>query len=76
MARIIKIFLEIIGWIQIAFGTTIFSCLIAWLVYSKYNTETGKVIAILIISIGFISGSIWATRILMKYGTINWLSRI
>jgi hypothetical protein len=76
MTRLIKIFLEIIGWIQIAFGTTLIACLLAWPVYSMFDTNMGKTIAILVICIGFILGSIWATKILIKRGTINCLSQI
>ena len=43
---------------------------------SKWDNETGKIVAIIIVSIGFIIGAVWATRIWIRYGTIAWLSRI
>ena len=76
MIRILKICLEILGWIQIAFGTTIIAILIAWLVYSQFDNYTGKIISITIICVGFSTGAVWATKILLKHGTINWLSQI
>jgi hypothetical protein len=74
--KFIQIILEIIGWIQIALVTTILSGLIALPIYIKWSTDTGKLIAIAIIGIGFIAGSIWATIIWKKHGTVAWLSRI
>ena len=76
MIRILKICLEIIGWIQIAFGTTMVATLIAWLVYIQFDNYTGKIISLAIICIGFLTGAFWATKILLKHGTINWLSQI
>lgn len=74
--KFFEIILDIIGWLQIAFGVTLLAGLIAFVTYLKWSTETGKIVAIIIISIGFILGAIWATRIWKKYGTIAWLSRI
>ncbi len=64
------------GWIHIAFGTTIIATLIAWLIYIKFDNQPAKIISIAIICIGFIAGAVWATKILLKHGTINWLSQI
>jgi ABC-type transport system involved in cytochrome c biogenesis permease subunit len=50
--------------------------LIALVTYLKWSNEKGKIAALTIISIGFILGAIWATRIWKKHGTIAWLSRI
>lgn len=74
--KLIKIIPEIIGWLQIAIGVTLLAGLIAFLTYLKWSNETGKIVAIIITSIGFIFGVIWATRIWKKYGTVAWLSRI
>lgn len=71
-----KIILEIIGWCQIAFGTTLFFALIAAVLYYAYANETTAIAAIVIIFTGFVIGSVWATRIWIKHGTIEWLSRI
>lgn len=74
--KLIEIILEIIGCLQITFAVTLLSGLIALMTYLKWTTETGKIVYITIVSIGFILGVIWATRIWKKHGTIAWLSRI
>jgi hypothetical protein len=74
--KLIEIILEIIGWFQIALGVTLGAGLIAVIIYIKWNGDTGKIIAIIILSIGFLTGVIWATRIWKKHGTVAWLSRI
>lgn len=74
--KFFEILLEIFGWLQIVVGVTLGAGLIALVTYLKWDNETGKIVAIVIVSIGFILGAVWATRIWMKHGTINWLSRI
>lgn len=71
-----KLILEIIGWCQIAFGTTLFFVLIAAALYYTYTNDTTAITAIVIIIAGFIVGVVWATRIWIKHGTMEWLSRI
>ncbi len=74
--KIIQFILEIFGWLFIVFGTTAASALIGFLIYIKWETGIGKMLSLLIISIGFIIGAVWATRIWRKYGTVEWLSGI
>ena len=74
--RFVEILLEIFGWLQIVAGVTLAAGLIAFVIYLKWDNETGKIIALIIVAIGFLSGTIRATRIWIKYGTIAWLSRI
>jgi hypothetical protein len=74
--KLIKLFLEIMGWLQIALGTTLGFSLIAFRMYYCWPTQIIKTISIIIILIGFITGSVWATRIWKKYGTVEWLSGI
>jgi hypothetical protein len=74
--KLIEIILEIIGWLQIAIGVTLIAGLIALVTYLIWSNKTGIIVAIIIVSIGFILGAIGATRIWKKYGTIAWLSRI
>lgn len=74
--KLFEILLEIFGWIQIVLGVTLAAGLIAFFIYLKWNNGTGKSVAIIIVSIGFILGAVWATRIWIKHGTIAWLSRI
>lgn len=74
--KLIKLILEIIGWLQIALGTTIGTALIAGAIYLIWPGENSKTIAFIIISAGFIAGAIWASFIWKKHGTIEWLSSI
>jgi glucose uptake protein GlcU len=73
LVKAIKILIEIIGWLAIAGGTTLGAALISFIFYSKWGNET---IALAILIVGFIIGAIWATRISIKYGTMEWLSGI
>jgi hypothetical protein len=73
LIKAIKILIEIAGWITIAGGTTFAFGGISLLIYSKWENE---ILALVILVIGFIIGAIWATRISIKYGTIEWLSGI
>jgi hypothetical protein len=73
MIKAIKIFIEIIGWLAIAGGATLGIGLIAFFVYSKWENE---IIPFAILIVGFIGGAIFATRISIKYGTMEWLSQI
>lgn len=73
MTKALKILIEIIGWITIAGGTTLAFGGISFLVYSKWENE---IVALIILIVGFIIGAIWATRISIKYGTMEWLSGI
>jgi hypothetical protein len=74
--KLFEIILEVFGWLQIVVGVTLAAGLIAFGTYLKWNNETRKIVAIFIVSIGFILGAIWATQIWKKHGTIAWLSRI
>ncbi len=74
--KLFELLLEIVGWLQIVIGVTLGAGLISFLIYLKWNTHTGKIVALTIAAIGFVLGCIWATRIWKKHGTINWLSGI
>jgi hypothetical protein len=74
--KIIKLFLEILGWLQITIGPTIVTGIIAFIIYENWPGETSKIISIILIISGFILGACWATRIWKKHGTIEWLSSI
>ena len=76
MQKAFEIFLEIVGWLQIAVGVTFLAGLPALFIIVKYDTATGRNIALAIIIFGFIIGAIWATRIWKKHGTMSWLSGI
>ena len=74
--KIFEIILEIIGWFIIVIGVTLGAALIAFVIYLKWTNQTGGTMAIIICSLGFILGAIWANRIWKKHGTIAWLSQI
>lgn len=74
--KLTKLFLNILGWLQIALGTTLGVSLIAIGMYYCWPTQAIKTISIIIILIGFITVFVWATRIWKKYGTVEWLSGI
>jgi hypothetical protein len=71
--KALKILIEIIGWVTIAGGTTLAFGGISFLIYSKRDNE---IVALTILVVGFIVGAIWATRISIKHGTMEWLSGI
>jgi glucose uptake protein GlcU len=73
LIKTIKILIEVVGWLAIAGGTTLGAGLISIVIYTQWENKT---IALAILIIGFIIGAIWATRISIKYGTIEWLSGI
>jgi hypothetical protein len=66
--KALKILIEIIGWITIVGGTTLAFGGISFLVYSRWGNE---IVALTILIVGFIIGAIWATRISIKYGTME-----
>lgn len=74
--KVIKVLLDIIGWLWICLGTTLIAALVGFVIYLKWQNVSAKTIALTLIALGFISGAIWATRIWIKYGTIDWLSSI
>jgi hypothetical protein len=74
--KLTKLFLEILGWLQIALGTTLGFSLIAFGIYFCWPIQTIKTISIVIVLAGFITGALWATSIWKKHGTVEWLSGI
>ncbi|MFT3911648.1 MAG: hypothetical protein QM737_19655 [Ferruginibacter sp.] len=72
----VQIILEILGWLTIVFVTTALTALFAFLIYLKRPTEPAKIVCLGIIGVGFICAAIWATRIWIKHGTIEWLSSL
>jgi len=73
MVKLVRIVIEIFGWLLIVVGTTLGAGLVSLFIYYRWENDT---IAIANSIIGFIIGAIWATKISMKYGTMEWLSRI
>jgi hypothetical protein len=71
LIKAIKILIEVVGWITIAGGTTLAFGGISLLIYSRWGNQT---IALAVIIVGATMGAVWATRISIKYGTMEWLS--
>ena len=74
--KFVRVILDLIGWLQIVVGSTIIGALIGGLFYYFLNSSTGNIIAISLMVLGFLVGVVWATRIWIKTGTVEWLSRI
>ena len=73
MVKLVKMGIEFVGWLAIAGGTTLGAALVSLVIY---NLSRNFFIATTIIVTGFVIGAIWATRISMKHGTMEWLSQI
>lgn len=74
--KVVYIILEFLGWLQILLCPTLIAGVIALMIYIKWQDQTGKIAALVILGIGLISGIILATTIWKKYGTIERLSKI
>lgn len=76
MQKIFYFILEIVGWIQIMLSPTLLGCLIGTIIYYNFQTNTGLIIAISIVFVGFIIGILFATKKMKTTGTISFLSKI
>jgi hypothetical protein len=74
--KLTKLVLELIGWVQIVFASTAIGAMIGGVFYYFMSSQEGNIIAITLIILGFILGIVWATRIWIRTGTVEWLSRI
>lgn len=73
--KLFQILPEIFGWLQIVFAFVLGFGLIAGIVYLKMDNDSGKIFALMTISIGFLIGAVLATIVWRKHGTVEWLSR-
>ena len=73
MIKAIKILIQILGWLSIAVCPTIIAGLISLVIYIKWKNIP---VAVTVLVIGFVIGVIWATKISIKYGAAEWISRI
>jgi len=73
--RIVEVLLNVIGWLQIVFATTMLAGLLS-LGYYYVTVNPSWVLIGIITGLGCTIGITWATCIWIKYGTVNWLSRI
>ena len=76
MLRFVKIFTEIIGWLQIAASPFLIGLAIAALVYFQNPSDARFIFAVIIAFAGLITGIFWATRVWKRKGTIQFISRI
>ena len=74
--KLFEFILELFGWLQIVAGVTLAAGLFALATCLIWSNGTGKIAGIMIISIGFITGAIWASFIWIRHVTIAWLSGI
>lgn len=74
MIKAVKIFIEVMGWLIIAGTITLcVGVLYLCLFYTHWENDT---VALIVLIAGFIIGAILATKISIKYGTMEWLSNI
>lgn len=73
--RIVDFLLNLLGWFQIVIGITAVGFIVGAIVY-YFNNSGGIVAGIILMSIGFVTGVIWATKIWIRTVTVDWLSRI
>jgi uncharacterized membrane protein YoaK (UPF0700 family) len=74
MIKAVKIFIEIMGWLMITSSVTLcVGMLYLFLFYTHWENDT---VAIVVLIVGFIAGAVLATKISIKYGTMEWLSKI
>ncbi len=76
MQKLFELITEIIGWIQIVLSPTLIGMLFGIIVYGTFQNQTGEIIGLALVAIGFIIGIIWATKKFKTTGTINFLSKI
>lgn len=76
MIRFLEWMIELISGIRIALSPSIIGCAIGGVVYFRFPTFLGLVIAVTIGFAGIITGILWAIRIHKTQGTSWFMSRI
>jgi hypothetical protein len=76
MIKIFEWFVEMIGWLRIVASPLFLGVIAGIIIYGFKPDESGLLIAAIVTLISLIIGIIWATRILKKQGTNQFLSRI
>ena len=64
--------LEVFGWVRIVASPFLIGSLIGFCVYISKPDTTRLIIAIIIASIGLLSGIIWATKVWRKGSTMDY----
>jgi uncharacterized membrane protein YoaK (UPF0700 family) len=74
MIKAVRIFIEVMGWLIITGSVTLCAgMLYLFLFYTHWENDT---VAFVVLISGFIAGAVLATKISIKYGTMEWLSNI
>lgn len=68
--------LKVIAWFSIVISPLIFGTIIGGIIYLGMKNVAGIIIAGLVILLSLVLGIIWATRIWIKRGTIEFITRI
>jgi len=76
MYRLVEIFIELIGWVLIAASPTLIGFAIGVSIYLSSGSTESLIIGVIFAIAGLLIGSIWATRIWKRTGTIWFLSQI
>ena len=76
MTKILEFITELIGWFQIVLSPFLIALVIGAIIYFNKQDTIGLFIAIAVVALGLIIGTVIATKIWRKKGTIEFLSRI
>jgi len=74
--KFLKFITSFFAWMQIAASPTLAGIIIGALIYAFKKDNSGIVIAIIVASIGLITGIIWASRVWKKKGTVEFMSKV
>ena len=69
--KFLKFLTESFAWLQIVASPTLAGVIIGAVVYAFKRDNVGLIIAIVVASIGFLAGIIWATKIGRKRELLN-----
>lgn len=76
MNRFFEILMESIGWLRIMASPLLIAIGIGAFIYFSNPTSTRLIIAVMLVFLGFIIGTIWATKVWKtKKGTMWFISR-
>ena len=71
-----KLIIEAINWLRIVASPLIIGILLGLTIYSKFQSRIGLIVGLLVALLGLIIGIFWATHVLKKQGTTQFMSRV
>ncbi|MGB4846160.1 MAG: hypothetical protein WBP16_16955 [Ferruginibacter sp.] len=71
-----ELFTEIMGWLQIVVSPLLLGVVIGFIIYLKDPWSYGLALGIAAVTLGLVTGIIFATRVWKKQGTMHFLSRV